>query len=311
MNRSSGVRRPADLTLALPVALSLSLALALTLVLSGCSDDEPTAEGDQERIVLTPAEGEGGHTHAPGQEHAGTPLGNGTTATAGGYTIDEVTLPEADGPGEVSFQIVDKDGQPLTSYVEEQTKLLHLYVVRSDLGAFRHLHPALDDTGTWRTQVDLGAAGAWRVIAEFKPDGGASPIIIGRELTVPGKAPAPATIPTGEAGLLADDGVVQVRVLDGGMVSENGRLQLVVSDLEGRPLTLGSYLGAAAHLTGFARGSDLVVHVHPYGSAEVTDDGTQLTFHTTFTEPGDYRMFLQVRVDGLLHQVAVTVPVAG
>ena len=29
----------------------------------------------------------------------------------------------------------------------------------------------------------------------------------------------------------------------------------------------------------------------------------------TFTAPGDYRMFVQIRVDGLLHQVAVTVPV--
>ncbi len=82
-----------------------------------------------------------------------------------------------------------------------------------------------------------------------------------------------------------------------------------MTDLAGEPLTLGSYLGASAHLTGFALERRGFVHVHPYGAPEVTDEGTVLTFHTTFTEAGDYRFFVQVRVEGLLHQVAVTVTV--
>ena len=67
--------------------------------------------------------------------------------------------------------------------------------------------------------------------------------------------------------------------------------------------------GATALLTGFAVGTRGFVHVHPLGAPEVTDDGTVLTFHTTFEQPGSYRMFVQVRVDGMLHQVAVTATV--
>lgn len=286
---------------------AVAAAVIGLLAVAGCSDAEPTA--DDGRIVLTPAEDGASHTHAPGQEHGGAPLGDGTSATAGGWTMTDVTLPGADRPGPVAFRIVDDAGEPLTSYVEEQTKLLHLYVVRADLSGFRHLHPTLADDGTWSTQVDLGSAGDWRVIAEFTPEGAAQAVVVGQELTVAGPTPEPAEPPRGEDGLVGDDGVVRATVLGTAEVSDNGRLRLAVTDLAGDPLMLGSYLGTSAHLTGFAIDSDAFVHVHPYGAPEVSDDGTVLTFHTTFTTPGDYRMFLQFRVDGLLHQVAVTVPV--
>lgn len=292
-----------------PGALLLAAALPAVLALAGCSGDREDG-GDPDRIVLAPA-GEGGdHTHAPGQEHAAAgPLGDGTRASVDGYRMTDVRLPAADRSGEVSFRILDPSGAPLTSYAEEQTKLLHLYVVRADLSAFRHVHPELGDDGTWRAQVDLGAAGPWRVVAEFVPDGTARPIVLGTTLGVTGQW-RQVDVPRGEAATTSDDGVVRVRVLGGGEVSGNGRLRLEVTDLDGEPLTLGSYLGASAHLTGFALGTRGFVHVHPYGAPEVTSDGTALTFHTTFTDPGDYRMFVQVRVDGLLHQVAVTTPVA-
>jgi hypothetical protein len=41
----------------------------------------------------------------------------------------------------------------------------------------------------------------------------------------------------------------------------------------------------------------------------VDQDATRLRFHTEFEKPGDYRLFAQVRVDGYLHTVPVTVNV--
>lgn len=292
------------------------LAAIVLACLAGCSAQEPPADSD--RIVLSPvagAEAGADHTHAPGQEHASTAsIGDGTTARAGGYRVADVTLPAVGRPGDVTFRILDSSGAAVTEYVEEQTKLLHLYVVREDLGSFRHLHPTLDDDGTWRARADLATAGRWRVIAEFTPGGTAAPVILGDTLDVAGKD-EPAVVPRGADAMVGDDGVVRVRLLGPGRVSANGRLRLAITTLDDEPITLGSYLGAAAHLTGFALpGGDQggsFVHVHPYGAPEVTDAGTVLTFHTTFAEPGEYRMFVQVRVDGLLHQVAVTAPVEG
>lgn len=287
------------------VAGAVAAVLSLTLV--GCSDDPEPADSD--RIVLSPPSEGADHTHAPGQEHAATaPLGDGTTPVAGGYRMTDVAVPAAGKPGDVSFRILDKSGALVKEYVEEQTKLLHLYVVRSDLSGFRHLHPALGDDGTWRARADLGEAGPWRVVAEFTPGGTAQPIVLGKTVEVPGDWKR-VTVPRGEQAAVGDDGVVQARLLGEGTVSDNGRLRLAITNLDGEPLTLGSYLGAAAHLTGFALESRGFIHVHPYGAPEITADGTVLTFHTTFTKPGDYRLFVQVRVDGLLHQLAVTATV--
>lgn len=288
---------------------TVGLLLLLGAAASACSEEPPAADPD--RIVLEPAADGAGHSHAPGQEHSAKgPLGDGTQASVGGYRIADVRLPGAERSGEMSFRILDRSGAPVTEYVEEQTKLLHLYVVRADLSAFRHVHPELGDDGTWRAQVDLGEPGRWRVVAELTPEGEPQPYVLGTSLEVAGPAAVEqVAVPRGPDAANGDDGVVQARVLGRGTVGEDGRLRLAVTDLAGEPLTLGSYLGASAHLTGFALGSRGFVHVHPYGAPEVGDEGTVLTFHTTFTEAGDYRLFVQVRVEGLLHQVAVTVTV--
>ncbi|THI93260.1 hypothetical protein E7Z54_21060, partial [Nocardioides sp.] len=157
---------------------SLAVGALIAVVAGGCSSEEPQ---DSERIVLSPASDGAGHTHAPGQEHGdAAPIGDGTKESAGGYTLDDVHLPAATrGPGEMSFRIVDRAGRPVTEYVEEQTKLLHLYVVREDLSGFRHVHPTLGDDGTWRAPVDLGEPGPWRVVAEFTPTGVDRPVLLG------------------------------------------------------------------------------------------------------------------------------------
>ncbi|KAA1425670.1 hypothetical protein [Nocardioides antri] len=285
----------------------LTAAVAAVLCLAtGCTGTEgPPADPDRV-VVNPPAEGEG-HTHAPGETDAG-PIGDGTRATAGGYRLDAVRLPgRAGAPGDVRFRVLGRDGRPVTDYVEEQTKLLHLYVVRTDLAVFRHLHPVLDD-GTWTARADLGEPGDYRVITEFRPAATERPVLLGTTVTVPGRWRSAGVPPAGEQ--TSDDGVVRVAAVGPGEVGRDGRLRLAVTDVDGNPLTLGSYLGTSAHVTGFVVGSGGFVHVHPYGAPETTQDGTVLTFHTAFEEAGDYRFFVQVRVDGFLHTVPVTVPVS-
>ncbi len=281
------------------------LAAVVLAASAACGSDEPAPDPD--RIMLTPLE-DGGHTHAAGQSDA-TPVGDGTRPEAGGYRLVDVRLPRrADAPGELSFRILGPDGAPVTDYTEEQTKLLHLYVVRTDLTGFRHLHPVLGEDGTWSTRVDVGEPGDHRVLAEFTPVGSDRPVALGTTVEVPGRWQGRPP-PTGDAAATGDDGVVRVEADGTGTVGADGRLRMLVTDLDGAPLSLGSYLGANAHLTGFEVTTGRFVHVHPYGAPEQTDDGTRLTFHTSFAEAGDYRFFLQVRVEGLVHTVAVTATV--
>lgn len=301
---------------ALPVVATL-----VALVASGCGGGAEEPATDPDRVVLVPAEDGESHTHAPGQGHDSEPLGDGSTSTAGGYRLTDVRVPrDGTGPGDFSFRILDRTGEPVTDYTEEQTKLLHMYVVRDDLAVFRHLHPVQDDDGTWRVRADLGSAGDYRVLTEFVPTDSGRTVALGADATVPGEpgtfgSDSTGTDSTGDDAGTGDDGVVRARVDGTGEVSDDGRLQVLISDLDGAPLQLGSYLGTSAHLTGFRLGGKApadqgFVHVHPYGAPEQTDDGTLLTFHTTFSQAGSYRFFVQTRVEGFLHTVPLVVEVA-
>lgn len=247
----------------------------------------------------------GQHAHA-----AGPPAGDGTRAEEIGYRITDVALPRRAGaPGEVRFTVRTFEGEPLRDYVTEQTKDLHLYVVRTDLAVFRHLHPTIDEGGTWSAPLTLPEPGDFRVVADFVADDGGpfgDPVMLGTLATVPGRwTPRP-----GAVGDVGDDGVVNVRVEGGPALGPEGRMALVVRDARQRPVRLGTYLGTHAHVTGFHVESGSTVHLHPLGQPEVTEQGTRLEFHTGFTEPGDYVLFPQVRVDGFLHTLQVRAAVS-
>lgn len=270
--------------------LAVAAAVAV-VVLAGCSSEEAPA-----------SEPTGDHTHGPAGGPMVSPLvGDGTQDYEAGYRLEDVALPGQAGlPGQVRFRIGTFRGTPLKDYLSEQTKDLHLYVVREDLAVFRHLHPTIDDEGTWSARATLPDPGTYRVIAEFvarDDNGDGDHIMLGTTARVPGKwkAQPPALPETG------DDGVLRVTAEDGLAVGADGRLTLAVRDARDRGVRPGSYLGTFAHVTAFHVASGSVVHMHPLGQPEVSDDGTALGFHTGFEKPGDYLAFVQVRVDGYLH----------
>jgi hypothetical protein len=268
----------------------MCLALAV-FGFGGCSDE---------------AEEPAGHSHAGGAGIVSLPVGDGTEPEQVGYSLVDVRLPAIAGrTGEVSFRIEGYGGEPVTEYVEELTKDLHLYVVSSDLRVFRHLHPRMAEDGTWSSPVLLPQAGGYRVVAEFvarDSGGNGDHLVLGEELMVdagPRRAPE------------ATDPVVEVEATQEPVAGPNGRMLLTVRDARGGPVRLGTYLGAFGHVTGFDRQSGVMLHVHPLTAPETTEDGTTLTFHTEIEDAGDYRLFVQVRVDGYLHTVPVDIEVSG
>ena len=274
--------------LTLPLALPLVMGAA---VLAGCSADDGQVES--------------GHTHAPGQGHTSLAVGDGTRVSEVGYSLAGLQVREQpDGIGELRFRIEDYDGDPVTDYVEELTKELHLYVVNDDLTVFRHLHPTRAEDGTWSAPFDVPDAGGYRVVTEFiaEDDGGnGDHVVLGR----------PLALPPGDPGdTVAEDRVVNVTVSEAPATGPNGELRLVVRDADRQPVNLGTYLGAYSHVTGFNEETGAMVHLHPLGPPEVTEDGSELTFHAEIEQAGDYRLFVQVRVDGFLHTVPVELTVA-
>jgi len=272
-------------------ALPLVMAGAL---LAGCSSGESDEDGKVEA----------GHTHAPGQGHTSMAVGDGTRVSEVGYSLAGLQVREQpDGVGELRFRIDDHEGEPVIDYVEELSKELHLYVVNDDLTVFRHLHPTRDEDGTWSAPFDVPDAGGYRVVTEFvavDEGGNGDHVVLGR----------PLALPPGDPGdTAAEDRAISVSVSEAPTAGPDGELRLVVRDAARRPVELGTYLGAYAHVTGFHRETGAMVHLHPLGPPEVTEAGSELTFHAEIPEPGDYRLFAQVRVDGFLHTVPVELTV--
>lgn len=243
------------------------------------------------------------HTHATGPEHITPLVGDGTRATEFGYTLEQLSLPKRAGaPGSVSFRI-SFDGRPVRDYITQQTKSLHLYVVRTDLSVFRHLHPSIDSAGTWSASVTLPEGGEYRVIAEFAARVDAvsgEAVMLARTGSVPGGGSSATPAAEQPDSVTADiEGPLQL--------GPDGRLSVVIRHAEGGPVPLGSYLGTFGHVTAFERTSGRVAHLHPLGEPTVGPDGTRLTFHTEVMTPGDFLCFVQVRVDGFLHTIPVPV----
>ena len=235
--------------------------------------------------------------------------GKGLLATEDGYTLKPSSTALMIGKQTISFQILGKDGMPQTEYVEDQTKLLHFYLVRLDLTGYQHLHPTLKD-GTWSIEVNAATPGPYRMYTDFiaKDSGGAQhPLVLSTVLTAPGTY-TPVALPPSATSTTVDG---LTATLTGSIaagteskvsfqITENGK---PVSDLE-------QYLDSFAHLTALHSGDAAYQHVHPELTASPGQKGgPALPFSVDLPEKGTWRLFLQVQRAGTLHLLPLTVTV--
>jgi hypothetical protein len=252
---------------------------------------------------------------------AGMPMGDGMSdaeniasggldATQNGLTLSTTaaTLP-AGTPAKLQYRILNLDSAPVTKYQDDQTKLMHFYLIRSDLTGFQHVHPTMATGGTWTAPLAGAQPGRYRVFASFiaaGPDGKPHTTVVSKPITVPGKAatvplPAPATSATADGYTVTLNGELMA-----GMAHDFG----VVISKNGKPVTdLQPYLATYAHLTAFRDGNLAFAHLHPEGPAAHGNGGPKLRFHALLPAAGNYRLFLQFQTAGTLHTAAVTVRV--
>lgn len=253
----------------------------------------------------------------PVEHSAGDPMGHGgsTDHSAGhsamppqgvslerdGYRLGELEAPDRIGRnGTLSFRVVDRHGAAVTAYTPEHTKDLHLIVVRSDGSDFRHVHPTLDDTGTWSVPWRWTTAGSYRVYADFTPAAATTGVTLARSVEVGGSY-APA----------ASSRVSRTSSVDGFEVTVSGDLRAGADShltttitRDGHPVTkLQPYLGAFGHLVILRQGDLAYLHVHPEGRepAAGASSGPDIGFMADVPTPGRYFLYLDFRVDGEVH----------
>jgi len=194
---------------------------------------------------------------------------------------------------ELAFRITDKHGATVKDFDIEHTKRMHFIVVRRDMTDFQHLHPTESRDGTWRVPIALHRPGSYRVFADFAVDG--KPHTLADDLYTNGALtwqplPKPRRIAT------TDGFKVQLTEgqTDAGKVSS---LDFVVTRKAHR-LQTQDYLGAKGHLVALRQGDLAFLHVHP--------DSETLNFEATFPSAGQYRLFLQFKLNGQVHTAEFT-----
>ncbi|MBS2552766.1 hypothetical protein KGQ19_38520 [Catenulispora sp. NL8] len=244
-------------------------------------------------------------------QHGDEPMymGDGLAATDQGYTFAPAGASVA-APGFV-FRILGPDGKPVTAFEPEQTKLMHFYLIRSDLSGFQHVHPTMAADGTWTAPTKAAGPGAYRVYAQFIAKGAGGevvPLVLSEQVTSAGSAPD-RPVPAAAASTTVDGYTVTV---DSSQLMAGMAMPLKVSiSKDGQPVTdLEPYLATYAHLSGFHAGDLAMAHLHPRGGVATTaTGGPDLTFEATLPEAGQWRMYLQFQTGGTLHTAAVTLDV--
>ncbi|MCC6457950.1 MAG: copper-translocating P-type ATPase [Caldilineaceae bacterium] len=179
----------------------------------------------------------------------------------------ELTVPAGIVAGEpfaLRYQFQDGTGAPLTDLVLSHERLVHLIVVRTDLGAYTHLHPEQTTRpGEFAVEVTLPTGGNYWLFAEVTRATGEHAVV--REmLTVAGEAAAWET-PTVDAAERVVEGVrVNLAGAEAIRVGEPVTFRFEVEDAtSGEPLRdLQSYLGAPAHVVILDQGGQTFTHVH-------------------------------------------------
>lgn len=253
--------------------------------------------------------GQGGSM--PGMDMSESIPGNGLLMAASGLSLKSATNRVPAGqPSTYRFQIVGSDGKAVTHFQVEQTKLLHFYLVRSDLTGFEHLHPTLGSDGTWTVEITPTVAGSYRVFTQFIGQPANQPIglVLSQPLTVAGSSAPGASLPAPTSSTEVDGYTLTIS----GNLKAGTASPLIVSVMkDGQPVTdLQPYLDTYAHLTAFHAGDLGFAHLHPSGTVNGDHGGPTLQFDAQLMERGNYRLFLQFQTASVLHTAQVTLAVA-
>jgi hypothetical protein len=207
------------------------------------------------------------------------------------------------------------NGRPLTSFRRGGGPHtgVHLIFVRSDLAYIVHRHPPIAGDGTIRDRIVFPAPGPYRVVVDAYPatSGPQRNFQLFRILRIAGsytrqKLPPFRSVATVAGYRFAIERPPRLRAI------EATSMTIRVTAPNGRPARFTPWYGALAHAIFFRRGTLDYFHTHVcapgatgctsvLGGARVSGSSAEpgkLTVGVLVPAPGEWRLFLQCRVDG-------------
>jgi len=211
--------------------------------------------------------------------------------------------PRAGEPADLEIRVRarERPKEAVSAFELVHEKLLHLLIVRDDLGYFGHEHPELGPDGVFRLRYRFPAGGQYHLFTDTAPRGFGSQVMMAR-LKAEGKAAEPFHL--GKAGRDPVKSVegVQVELAATGSLPAKKTMAITFhlkDAATGSAITdLQPYLGAMGHLILVHQDAVTFVHSHPdERQAGAGRDGT-VPFLVRFPKAGLYRGWTQFRRNG-------------
>lgn len=210
---------------------------------------------------------------------------------------------KSDQPTKIIFKVKNDLGETLKDFATIHEKIMHFIVVRRDLQEFQHLHPDYNQaTGEFTLSVVFSSDGPYRLFPDFTPGKGADnpqllPVTLWHDVAVGSlnnyKA-QPVTADTSKKKTVSGYEIAynipskleaQSEISYTLTVSKNGQ---AVENLE-------AYLGALGHSVILKADTLDFIHAHAESGKKT---GPDITFSTSFPEPGLYKTFIQFQHQG-------------
>ena len=190
------------------------------------------------------------------------------------------------------------------------TEKMHVMVIDASLEDYHHFHPeAVGLDGQYFFDFTPAMAGSYKVFTEIVPLRSRRQAIALSELEVTGQSNMPK-FESSTVSLIDGIRFELLKVPDILKTGRDYRLQLHITDPAGNAITLETVMGAKGHMVAFDSVGTGFAHMHPIGSvASIRTAGlrgggafdssdTDLSFMFNVPNPGWYRLFAQIQVEG-------------
>ena len=197
---------------------------------------------------------------------AATQPSNGVGVVANGVTTAVRAAIQVGGSGlqrPIDIEELTSDGARVRSFDVDMQRRMHLIVVSDDLSVFMHVHPTLENDGTFHDVVRFPRPALYHLYADAAPHGLGHPVF---RFDVPVAVRAGASGSSRAAGSPAQTataGPYLVRLSSDRMAAGADTPVSIVVTKGGRPASdLHPYLGAFAHVVAIGAADLSYTHVH-------------------------------------------------
>jgi len=227
------------------------------------------------------------------------------------YTVEVKSKPGRPKAGEpvlLEFRIRHRDRprETVSAFEVVHEKLMHLLLVRDDLGYFGHEHPDMSPDGVFRFSFAFPTAGDYHLFVDIAPRGAGSQVLLAK-LKASGKPDARFDVTrasTDARSPVKKNAGTQVELDTGGRLparKTTGVTFRLRDAATGRAITdLQPYLGAMGHLILIHQDAVTFVHSHPDEREPGVGRDGNVPFLVRLPKPGLYRGWSQFQRNGAI-----------